>query len=201
MITVQKYSRGLLLVSFIEGGSLMAVELLSAKLIAPFYGASLYVWAAVLTVTLLGITAGYALGGKLSKHPAVKRYLFTVLIVSAAFVLLMPYSAHWIMSSTVNALDVIPGSLVTSLIVLFPPIFLFGMVSPMLVQHLAATLDPGKAAGALYGVSTLGGIAATMFVGFYSIPEIGIRESCFLFGGLMIFSALLYGGIIKLAAK
>ena len=36
----------------VEGGALMATELIGAKLIAPFYGTSVYVWAAVLATTL-----------------------------------------------------------------------------------------------------------------------------------------------------
>ena len=49
----------LFLVLVIEGGALMAVELMGAKLVAPFYGGSLYVWTAVLTITVLGLTLGY----------------------------------------------------------------------------------------------------------------------------------------------
>ena len=41
----------------------MAVELAGAKMIAPFYGTSLYVWASVLAVTLGGLTTGYFIGG------------------------------------------------------------------------------------------------------------------------------------------
>ena len=43
----------LFLVLVIEGASLMAVELMGAKLFAPFYGSSLYVWTAVLGITVL----------------------------------------------------------------------------------------------------------------------------------------------------
>ena len=53
----------LLLVAFIEGGAVMAIELAGAKMVAPFYGTSLYVWASVLAVTLSGLTTGYFLGG------------------------------------------------------------------------------------------------------------------------------------------
>ena len=53
-------------VLLVEGGSLMAVELLGAKLVAPFYGNSLYVWTAVLGISVLGLTAGYYFGGILA---------------------------------------------------------------------------------------------------------------------------------------
>ena len=62
----------LFLVLLIEGGALMAVELMGAKLVAPFYGDSLYVWTAVLTITVLGLTLGYYAGGRLSRKRAVR---------------------------------------------------------------------------------------------------------------------------------
>ena len=37
----------------------MAVELMGARLLAPFYGSSLYVWTAVLAITVPGLTLGY----------------------------------------------------------------------------------------------------------------------------------------------
>lgn len=40
----------------------MSVGLLGVKLLAPFYGSSLYVWTAVLSITLLGLISGYYIG-------------------------------------------------------------------------------------------------------------------------------------------
>ena len=45
----------------------MAVELLGAKMMAPFFGSSLYVWASILGVTLGGLAIGYFSGGFLSE--------------------------------------------------------------------------------------------------------------------------------------
>ena len=51
----------------------MAIELAGAKMVAPFYGTSLYVWASVLAVTLGGLTTGYFLGGWTTyRYPAMK---------------------------------------------------------------------------------------------------------------------------------
>lgn len=51
----------------------MAYELISSKLIAPYFGTSLYVWTAVFIYTLGGLAVGYYLGGKLSLKDASKR--------------------------------------------------------------------------------------------------------------------------------
>lgn len=56
----------LFVVTFIEGTSLMNVELLGANIIAPFYSTSLYVWLSVLGVTLVSLAVGCYLGGYIS---------------------------------------------------------------------------------------------------------------------------------------
>jgi hypothetical protein len=37
-------------ISFVEGASVMAAEICGAKLLAPFFGSSLYVWSSVMAM-------------------------------------------------------------------------------------------------------------------------------------------------------
>ena len=48
---------------FLTGAAVMVIELLGTRLIAPFYGASLYVWTSIISVTLIALALGYYLGG------------------------------------------------------------------------------------------------------------------------------------------
>ena len=57
-----------LTLSLIEGGAVMFAEIVSAKMIAPVFGTSLYVWTSVLTITLTGLMIGYFLGGKSNSY-------------------------------------------------------------------------------------------------------------------------------------
>ena len=55
-------SRGkawLFLTVFLTGASVMVIELLGTRLIAPFYGASLYVWSSLISVTMIALAIGY----------------------------------------------------------------------------------------------------------------------------------------------
>ena len=99
----------LFLVLLVEGGSLMAVELVGGKLIAPYYGNSVYVWAAVLATTLGGLTLGYYAGGRLSlKRPTVN-VLMKIVSVSAILVFLMPTVSGAVMSATLIIEDLRTG--------------------------------------------------------------------------------------------
>ncbi|MFZ0915499.1 MAG: fused MFS/spermidine synthase, partial [Candidatus Udaeobacter sp.] len=165
----------LFLVLLIEGGALMAVELMGAKLVAPFYGNSLYVWTAVLAITVLGLTLGYYTGGRLAKKGASETTLFVVLGISAVLVLASPMTASIAIGLT-KGMDLIAGICVTCVLVLLPAMLCFGIVGPMVVSLISSQLETvGKTAGTVYFTSTFGGIAATFFLGLYFIPVAGLR--------------------------
>lgn len=178
----------LLLVALFEGGTLMSVEVISSKLLAPHYGTSVYAWAAVFTVTLLGLASGYYYGGRLSSQKSLKRLLNLMLVLGAVFVFIMP----WWSSFLASALGVVSfkfSLLITLLLFLFPPLFFFGTVSPIAIQMLNhINKDTGKNAGLIFGTSTFGGVVCTFLFGFYLIPFQGIMSSTIIAFGLILMS-------------
>ncbi|MGZ4048277.1 MAG: spermidine synthase [Bacteroidia bacterium] len=162
------------LLSFIEGASVMAAELLGAKMLAPYFGSSLYVWASVLAITLGGLAVGYFMGGILSYKSKNPLSLFYVLLAAAAFTVLMPFSSKVILWA-VGMHSLIPSVIVSATCILFPPVFMMGMVSPLIIRAITIDVEhAGKAAGAIYAISTVGGIIATFSFGFYIIPTFGL---------------------------
>ena len=158
----------------------MAIELAGAKMVAPFYGTSLYVWASVLAVTLGGLSTGYFLGGwGTYRYPAMK-VLIGVLLAGTVLICIMPLLALKIMPAT-NGLGLRMGSLVSCTLFMFPPLVCMGMVSPAIIhisnQELKGT---GRTAGTIYGISTVGGIIMTLLMGFFLLPDWGIRNSVYL---------------------
>jgi MFS family permease len=168
------------LLAFIEGACVMAIELAGAKMIAPFYGTTLYVWAAVLAVTLGGLTTGYFLGGWATYRFSGQKLLFGILLLGTLFIALMPVLALKIIPAT-SGMGIRMGALFSALSFMFLPLICMGMVSPTLIQLNNTELKgTGKIAGTIYAVSTVGGIIMTLLMGFYFLPEWGIRKSIFL---------------------
>jgi len=65
------------------GFFVMAVELLSGRILAPNFGSSIYVWGAVITIFMLALSIGYLLGGRLSLHtPSLRRLSFILMIAA-----------------------------------------------------------------------------------------------------------------------
>ena len=164
-----------IIILLVEGAALMAVELMGAKLLAPFYGSSLYVWTAVLGFTVTGLTIGYFLGGQISGQKLTEKTLFIILGISSALVFALPYSTDALIACT-SGFNLIAGICLSCLLLLLPPMLCFGMVSPMVVKLLAINeQSSGRIAGIVYFVSTLGGIIATFLFGFYLIPLAGLK--------------------------
>lgn len=178
-------------VAFLEGLSLMIIELLGAKIIAPFYGASLYVWSSVLGVTLFSLATGYYLGGYISKKYKNETPLFFILFLGAFFVVLTPHYAPKLMEFT-SSLGVRLGSLVSVLIYLSPSVICMGTVSPIIIGIVNQNQQQaGQSAGTVYAVSTVGGIVGTFLAGFYLIPVIGIKLTSLITGALLVVALVL----------
>jgi predicted membrane-bound spermidine synthase len=165
--------------SFTEGGAVMATELLGAKLLAPYFGTSLYVWTCVMALTLGGLACGYFFGGRLSQKENHENILLRVVLLSAIYMCCLPFFSPFFLYLT-SFTSLIPSVLVSSAVVLFPPVFLMGMVSPLLIKSLTTSKEEsGKKAGEIYAVSTAGGILFCFLTGFYLIPQWGINYSLF----------------------
>ena len=168
------------LLSFMEGGALMAIELIGAKIIAPYYGNSLYVWTAVLATTLGGLATGYFSGGLISGKWNKMKTIYFILFISALIVALIPVSAPTVMEATLG-LELKSGITLSCLFILTPPLICFGMVSPVIISYLSTELSlVGRAAGTVYGISTIGGILFTFLMGIYLIPNAGLKISTWL---------------------
>lgn len=176
----------LLLLSFIEGAAVMAAELCGAKLLAPIFGSSLYVWASVMGITLAALASGYFFGGWISgKKENHAQSLFRILSIAALFLLLMPVISYYLVPR-ISYLPFLAGVVTSTFALLFLPVFFLGASSPLFIfLQTTENEQAGKVSGTVYAVSTVGGIFATFLCGFYVIPRIGLSACLLASGGLL----------------
>ena len=58
--------RGLEFLIFFTGAATLSLEVLASRIMTPYFGVSLYIWAGILAITLIFLATGYYLGGRLT---------------------------------------------------------------------------------------------------------------------------------------
>jgi hypothetical protein len=161
----------LYLVAGWSGCFVMAVELLGGRLLAPYFGSSIYVWGAIITIFMLALSLGYLAGGRWSlRHPSLAR-LGCILLAAAVTTLPVVLAADGLLDSlSARVSDPRLGSLLGAGLLFFVPTVVSGMVSPYAVRLLVADRErSGDHAGKLYFVSTFGSAAGTLLTSFYLV--------------------------------
>ena len=189
--------RALALVVFAGGISSIAVEVAASRLIGPFFGSSTFIWANLIGMTLLYLTIGYFIGGRVADRWPAPEVLFTITTVAGLSVALTPHLAGLILRRSLEAFDnvnvgVFIGSLFGTILLFAVPITLLGMVSPFAVRLRTSDVsDAGGTAGSLYALSTIGSIIGSLLPAFVLVPLFGTRDAFTVLAlGILIPSAI-----------
>jgi spermidine synthase len=164
-----------LLASFLVGGAILVLEILGTRVIAPYYGASIYVWSSLIGVTLAALTLGYLAGGYAADRWPHLTALSLETVAAAVFVLLVPWMHKTVLSAT-TPLGLEAGALVSAAILFGPPLVLLGMTGPVSIRLVTSEFTLlGRGVGKIYGVSTLGSMLGAIATGFFLIPTFPVR--------------------------
>lgn len=157
------------------GGIVMVIELIGARMLAPFFGTSLYVWTAIIGVILGALSIGYWYGGRLADLSASDKGLMIIISIAALFVSFCLFIQQPLLSfiSTLD-IDVRISALIASVFLFAPASILLGITSPYVVKlRLSALSTAGSTIGVLYAMGTLGSIASTFLTGYWLISLLG----------------------------
>ena len=157
--------------AFVGGFSIMSLELLGGRVLAPYFGSSIYVWGSIITVFMLSLSLGYLLGGRLSlHHPSLSRFALIFLAAAVCLYPLVYFSEDIMVWVFERVEDPRYGSLLASGFLFIVPTVIMGMISPYSVRLLVQTTEhAGQVAGFLYFVSTLGSALGTLATSFYLV--------------------------------
>ncbi|MBE0379826.1 fused MFS/spermidine synthase [Pseudoalteromonas prydzensis] len=157
--------------AFSSGFSIMGIELLGGRILAPFFGSSVHIWGSIITVFMLSLSFGYLLGGKLSiKRPSLTKYGSIFLLASIMVVPIALFAEPIMEFIFTHIEDSRYGSLLASTALFFVPTIILGMISPYSVRLLVTDSEhSGQVAGGLYFVSTLGSALGTIITSFYMV--------------------------------
>jgi len=185
--TLEKYY--MYVTVFTTGAIVLVIEILGTRIIAPFYGTTIYVWCSLIGVTMLALAAGYFFGGILADRRPEPNMLYSIISAAAAFILIIPIISKYVIPGS-NLLGPRFGALTSAVLLFSVPLILLGMVSPYAIKINEGKFGKiGTVAGSLYAVATAGSFAGAIITGFYLIPAIGINSIILVFSILLIIIA------------
>ncbi|MGH2921667.1 MAG: fused MFS/spermidine synthase, partial [Gaiellaceae bacterium] len=174
----QRSALGIGAAVFLSGAVLLGVELVASRVLAPFFGNSIFVWGALIGVVLAGLSAGYWIGGVLADRFPAAQLLAGVLVVGAGTILLLPVIDDPLLEAIV---EWDPGPrwnpLVAAVVLFGLPSVILATATPIAVRLRAQSVTTiGATAGRLFALSTAGSIVGTFATAFFLIPELGTNQ-------------------------
>ena len=182
---------------FVTGAAILALQLIASRIMAPFFGVSLYIWTGILSITLLCLAFGYYVGGIYSKNKIKERlhtvFYFIPALSSVALLtsaLVYPITLGWL-----ARISLMGGTFVASIILLSAPLVAMSALNPILVAiERSATENQGDAgAGGVFFVSTIGSVFGVIVAAFCLIPHFSNQDSMLMIATIL--GILTLGGV------
>lgn len=182
---------------FIGGMTTLAVELSASRLLGNVFGTSNIVWANVIGLILLYLTAGYFIGGRWADRSPKLTTFYQIILWAAFLSALIPLIARPVLTTAAAAVAeaeaaLALGSFLSILILFAVPVTLLGTISPFAIRLSVDELSQaGKTAGQIYAVSTLGSLIGTFLPVLFLIPEWGTIRTFLFFSGVLYTAAFI----------
>jgi spermidine synthase len=177
--------------AFLAGAAVMLMELAGNRILAPWFGNTLYTWTGLIGVVLVSLSCGYYLGGYVADRWPRPVVLAHLLAAAAVLTILIPVLqaavADWM-----RTLDVVWGPVLAATLLLAAPGCLLAAVSPLAVRLLSLRSGDrkvGVSAGAVGMAGALGSVLGTFAAGFVLIPHLDLRQLFLTSGGVLAAAA------------
>ena len=188
----------LIILVFISGMTSLALEMCASRLLAAYFGTSLFIWANLIGLILVYLTIGYFIGGRLADRYPSEQVLCTITAMAALSISILPFISQVILTWSITGLEQVSvsiffSSLLGTILLFAVPVTLLGLVSPFAIRLVTKEVGrSGKTSGSLYAISTLGSILGAFLPVLWLIPAFGVRRTLLIFG-VILFAASLWG--------
>src|SRR5918999_1586666 len=186
-------------VVFVSGAVLMGLEIVGSRVLAPYFGNSIFVWGSLISVVMAALSLGYYWGGWLSAREPSYNRLLTLLLTPGILIFFLPF-IYPSVNEWVARVDFgirLNPLIACSIYFLLPGVFL-GTISPYVIRLAATKLSTvGSTAGTLYAISTCGSIFGTLLTAFYLIPVMGVSNIIHALGITLACLSLLVAPLIR----
>jgi spermidine synthase len=171
----------LYLLVFFGGFANLATEIIGPRMFASIFGETTIIWAIIISVTLVGLSIGYMIGGRI-EHTRIRSILPLLLLVNALWLVAISWLV-WQVPADAAAQGLAVDSavvLTTAMSAFFVPSLLFGTISPMVISLLSENTSPegmSRIVGNVYALGTIGSVSGALSAAFILIPYVGLTRS------------------------
>lgn len=182
----------ILFVGFMMGAALMGVEMAAIRMMTPYFGSAIEIWACMIATVMLSLMAGYYLGGMVADRAPRSEVLGVVVLIAGLFLLATPFFAtpllDWMLANV--GYDP-PAALTASVSLMFVPMTLLSFFSPYAVRLLLTdAAHGGRVAGSVYSITTVGNVVGTLGAPLFLMRYLGSRDIMLTFASVIIVAAV-----------
>lgn len=183
----------LFLSAFITGFSLMVMELIASRLIAPIVGTSLYTWTSIIGVVLLGSSLGNFFGGKYIDKHYTSNIISFYFILAGLYIYSIPFLLELIKGLATFEISLLFIVLIICSLLFFIPSAIIGCIYPSLYKFAATNHQTsGNDLGILAAIWSIGSIGGTFLTGFVFVTWLGTSLTLYLVASILILTSLLF---------
>ncbi len=176
---------------FISGFTILSIEILGIRILGPYVGTTVPVWAALIGVTLAGTALGYYGGGRLADHVQKKEVFLWITACASIFIVLIP-TFRSIMNSTASNSSYGVDALIGSTLLFFIPILCLSALITYSIRFFVKNLDTiAQVHGDLYALATFGSILGVFGTSYILVPLFSIPHIFYGLGGILLLIGVL----------
>ncbi len=200
-------------VIFISGGAILALELLTSRVMTPYFGVSLYIWTGILSITLIALSVGYWAGGRLANSRNVTADTlagwFALMPAVAAIGIVAACLIYPFVFVPLAGMSLVGGAFIACLLLLAIPLVAASAMNPLLVAiHMLRRREGNDGnkgvnggggggnssgdggAGQVFFISTLGSVAGVLVTAFGLIPFVSNYDSVLIVAAVLALLSL-----------
>jgi hypothetical protein len=193
--------RAVLLIGFLIGIAVMGLQTATTRPLTPHFGSDIYVWSALISVTMMAMMVGYYAGGRLVDLAPRSEVLGAGVVLAALYLALVPMlmqlevladpdpffpglkrsALAWI-STEVPVLPL--GAILASFVLVFIPFTLLSFFSPYCIRLLLTDAQHGgRTSGSVYAITTFGNIIGVLGTSLWLMTFMGSQAIIYLYAG------------------
>jgi spermidine synthase len=182
---------------FVAAGSVLVLEILAVRLLAPYVGLTLETTTSIIGAVLLGISVGAGIGGWVADRTNPRRLVVGLLIGGGLLALLTVPIVRWLGPSARGGGT--GGAIGVTFAALVPVAAVLSGVSPAVAHwQLRDLRASGAIVGGLSAWATAGALVGTFGAGFVLVPLLPVSSSVLAVAILLVVAGVLLGVYTRL---